>query len=153
MSRRMSPRASGRVSGGRVRAPVVLVVDDFIDNREMYGEYLAHLGFRVLEASDGRTAVDVARQERPSAIVMDLSLPVLDGWEATRILKGDPLTAGIVILVLSGHAEPASRQRALDAGCDEFMPKPCLPADLAGTVKRLLDSAPAKKIASKTRRR
>jgi two-component system, cell cycle response regulator DivK len=147
----MSNRAKGGVSRARVRPPVVLVVDDFIDNREMYGEYLEHLGFRVLEAADGQTAVDVARQENPAAIVMDLSLPVLDGWEATRILKNDPATANIVIVVLTGHAEPASRKRALDAGCDEFMAKPCLPADLADKIKKLLDVAA--KASPKTRKR
>ena len=128
------------VSRARVRPPVVLVVDDFIDNREMYGEYLEHLGFRILEAADGRTAVDIARREKPAVIVMDLSLPVVDGWEATRILKADPNTAGIIIVVLTGHAEPASRKRAVDAGCDEFMAKPCLPGELAEKIKKLLDA-------------
>jgi CheY-like chemotaxis protein len=134
-----------------MRPPVVLVVDDFIDNREMYGEYLEHVGFRVLEASDGQTAVDIARQEKPAAIVMDLSLPVLDGWEATRILKEDPKTAGIFIVVLTGHAEPASKKRAVEAGCDDFMTKPCLPAEVADRIKKLLDGAT--KTAGKTRKR
>lgn len=146
------PRAKGGASRARVRPPVVLVVDDFIDNREMYGEYLEHLGFRVLEASDGQTAVDIARQERPAAIVMDLSLPVLDGWEATRILKSDASTASIVIVVLTGHAEPASHQRALAAGCDDFMAKPCLPAVLADKIQTLLDASAAKS-ATKARKR
>lgn len=145
-------RAKGGASRARVRPPVVLVVDDFIDNREMYGEYLEHLGYRVLEAADGQTALDIARQEKPAAIVMDLSLPVLDGWAATRILKNDPATANILIVVLTGHAEPASRKRALDAGCDEFMAKPCLPADLAETIKKLLDTGSAK-AAPKSRKR
>ena len=135
----MGPRGKPVIaSRARVRPPVVLVVDDFVDNREMYGEYLEHMGFRVLEAADGQTAIDLARQERPAAIVMDLSLPVLDGWEATRILKSDESTAGILIVVLTGHAEPPSRQRAIDAGCDEFMAKPCLPADLADKIMKLL---------------
>jgi two-component system cell cycle response regulator DivK len=147
----MTPRAKAGTSRARVRPPVVLVVDDFIDNREMYGEYLEHLGFRVLEAADGQTAVDIARQEMPAAIIMDLSLPVLDGWEATRILKDDPATANILIVVLTGHAEPASRKRAVDAGCDEFMAKPCLPADLADKLRKLLDAAA--KAPPKTRKR
>lgn len=136
----MAPRTKPGFSRARVRPPVVLVVDDFIDNREMYGEYLEHLGYRVMEAADGQTAIDIARQESPAAIVMDLSLPVLDGWEATRILKADPATANVVIVVLTGHAEPASRKRAIDAGCDEFMAKPCLPAELAEKIKTLLDA-------------
>src|SRR5688572_29850231 len=110
----MGPRPKAIVSRARVRPPVVLVVDDFPDNREMYGEYLEHVGFRVLECGDGQTAVDIARQEMPAAILMDLSLPVIDGWEATRILKNDPATASIIIIVLTGHAEPASEKRALD---------------------------------------
>lgn len=149
----MGPRAkTTAVSRARVRPPVVLVVDDFVDNREMYGEYLEHIGFRILEAADGQTAIDIARQERPAAIVMDLSLPVLDGWEATRILKADAETAGIVIVVLTGHAEPASRKRALEAGCDEFMAKPCLPGQLAETIKKLLDVGAAGST-QKTRKR
>lgn len=148
----MGPRGKSNVSRARFRPPVVLIVDDFIDNREMYGEYLEHLGYRVLEASDGQTAIDIARQERPAAIVMDLSLPVLDGWEATRVLKEDPATSSILILVLTGHAEPSSKKRALDAGCDEFMTKPCLPADVADRLKKLLDAGGAKP-ATKTRKR
>jgi two-component system, cell cycle response regulator DivK len=149
----MAARVKGSiVSRARVRPPIVLVVDDFPDNREMYGEYLEHLGFRVLECADGQTALDIARQEKPAAIVMDLSLPVVDGWEATRQLKNDPSTANIMIVVLTGHAEPASRQRAIDAGCDEFMAKPCLPADLAEKIKALLDAS-ATKPTVKTRKR
>jgi CheY-like chemotaxis protein len=117
----------------------VLVVDDFRDNREMYGEYLEHIGFRVLEAGDGERAIEIARAQRPAAIVMDLSLPGVDGWEATRVLKEDPSTAGIVILVLTGHAEQVSRARALAAGCDDFMTKPCLPIDVGARLKELLD--------------
>jgi two-component system, cell cycle response regulator DivK len=137
----MGPRPKAIVSRARVRPPVVLIVDDFPDNREMYGEYLEHVGFRVLECGDGQTAVDIARQEMPAAILMDLSLPVLDGWQATRILKNDPATANILIIVLTGHAEPASEKRALDAGCDVFMAKPCLPIDVADKIKKLLDAA------------
>jgi two-component system, cell cycle response regulator DivK len=148
----MNPRAKVVVSRARVRPPVVLIVDDFIDNREMYGEYLEHMGFRVLEASDGQSAVDIARRDSPALIVMDLSLPGLDGWEATRVLKDDPATASIVIVVLTGHAEPASRKRAMDAGCDEFMAKPCLPAELAERIKKLLDAA-SRTTTAKTRKR
>jgi CheY-like chemotaxis protein len=130
-----------KVSRARVRPPVVLVVDDFVDNREMYGEYLEHVGFRVLEAADGATAIAVARAERPAVIVMDLSLPGIDGWEATRILKDDPATRDIVIVALTGHAEAMSKARALEAGCDLFVAKPCLPADVAEHVTRALDGA------------
>lgn len=130
---------SGQVSRSRVRAPVILVADDFDDNREMYSEYLEQVGFRVLEASDGRTAVEVARAELPAVILMDLSLPVVDGWEATRILKSDPNTRDIFIIAVTGYAEPASRLRATEAGCDAFITKPCLPAEIVRIVKKALD--------------
>ena len=139
---------SGKVSRARVRPPVVLIVDDFDDNREMYGEYLEHLGFRILEAKDGESAIAMARTHLPAVIVMDLSLPVVDGWEATRVLKSDPRTRGISIIVLTGHAEPASRARANKAGCDAFMTKPCLPAEVAAQVRKCLDAAPASGSAS-----
>src|SRR5688500_10359859 len=148
----MGPRGKEVIaSRARMRPPTVLVVDDFPDNREMYGEYLEHLGFRVLECGDGQTAVDIARQEKPAAIVMDLSLPVLDGWEATRMLKADEATSSIVIVVLTGHAEAASRARAVEAGCDAFMTKPCLPAAVAEQIKTLLDASA--KPQPKTRKR
>lgn len=140
-----------KVSRARVRPPVVLVVDDFVDNREMYGEYLEHVGFRVIEAADGATAIAIARTERPSVIVMDLSLPGIDGWEATRILKADPMTRDIVILAVTGHAEAASQARAIAAGCDAFIAKPCLPSDIAEHVKRALDAANARPGANRRR--
>lgn len=137
--KRSIPPAAVKASRTRVRPPLVLVVDDFVDNREMYVEYLEHLGFRVLQASDGATAIATARAKRPSAIVMDLSLPGTDGWEATRVLKADPATRDIVIVVVTGHAEASSKARATEAGCDAFLTKPCLPADIAAALRRWLD--------------
>jgi CheY-like chemotaxis protein len=148
----MGQRAKPGFSRARMRPPVVLVVDDFPDNREMYCEYFEHMGFRVLECGDGQTAIDIARQESPAAIVMDLSLPVVDGWEATRVLKGDPATANILVVVLTGHADPASRARAVAAGCDAFLTKPCLPAVVADGLKALLDAG-AKPATQKTPKR
>jgi CheY-like chemotaxis protein len=121
-----------------VKPPVVLVVDDFADNREMYSEYLEHVGFRVLEARDGAEAIEIARSERPAVVLMDLSIPVIDGWEATRLLKADEATSQIVVIVLTGHAEPGSRARALAAGCDAFLTKPCFPVDVAREIQRCL---------------
>lgn len=141
-SREKKPTPGGKkVSRARVRAPVVLVVDDFVDNREMYVEYLEHVGFRVLEASDGAGAIAIARAEKPSVIVMDLSLPGIDGWEATRVIKSDPTTRDIAVIVLTGHAEAKSKERAIAAGCDAFVTKPCLPSDVAEEVRRHLDAA------------
>ena len=83
--------------------PLILVVDDFEDNREMYTQYLRFNGYRVAEAVDGLDALTKAAALRPDLIVMDLSLPRLDGWEATRRLKKDPLTSQIPVVALTGH--------------------------------------------------
>ena len=119
--------------------PLVLVVDDFDDNRTMYSEYLQFQGFRVAEAVNGEEAIARARELMPSLIVMDLSLPVMDGWEATRRLKADPKTRSIVVVALTGHAEPAHAKKALDAGCDDFVAKPCLPDQLVATIRKHVD--------------
>jgi CheY-like chemotaxis protein len=126
-------------SGSRLRAATVLVVDDTPDNREMYIEYLRFAGFRVMGAEDGESAVDTARTHRPAVILMDLSLPGIDGWEATRILKADPKTRDIYIIAVTAHADPASRVRALSVGCDLFITKPTLPKEIVAHIVRLLD--------------
>jgi CheY-like chemotaxis protein len=115
--------------------PLILVVDDFEDNRAMYVEYLQFQGFRVAEAVNGEEAVERARALVPALVVMDLSLPVMDGWEATRRLKADPKTKHIVVVALTGHAEPSHAKRALDAGCDDFLAKPCLPDQLVAKIR------------------
>jgi two-component system, cell cycle response regulator DivK len=117
---------------------VVLVVDDFEDNRDMYAVYLTHSGYDVLEAADGQEAVEVARQRVPDVIVMDLTLPIMDGWEATRRLKADERTRHIPIIMLTGHAVAGQSRDARDAGCDAFLAKPCLPDLLVGKVQELL---------------
>lgn len=120
-------------------APLILVVDDFEDNRSMYVEYLQFHGFRVAEAVNGEEAVERASSLMPLAVVMDLSLPVMDGWEATRRIKADARTKDIRVLALSGHAESAHEKRALEAGCDDFLAKPCLPQDLLAKLREHLD--------------
>ena len=121
----------------------VLIVDDFEDNRLMYAEFLRFSGFEVVEASNGLEAIDQARATLPDLIVMDLSLPVLDGWEATRRLKSEPRTAHIPIIALTGHALDDHSQGAKRAGCSAFLAKPCLPETLVATVRTLLgDEAP-----------
>ena len=122
-----------------MRKLLVLVVDDVRDNREMYMEYLRFSGFRTAGADNGETAVEMARELQPAVIVMDLSLPKMDGWEATRILKSDPKTASIHIIAVTGHAEPSCRKRAIALGCDLFVAKPALPADVAQHIIALLD--------------
>lgn len=119
-------------------APLVLVVDDFEDNRAMYVEYLMFQGLRVVEAVNGEDAVARAKEVRPEIVIMDLSLPVMDGWEATRRIKADPTTKHIKVIALTGHAEPAHAKRALDAGCDDFVAKPCLPEVLLAKLREHL---------------
>ena len=97
---------------GSTRKPLVLVVDDFADNREMYSEYLSFSGYEVIEARNGKEAVDAAQQRQPDIIIMDLSLPVMDGWEATRRLKANPATKDIVVIALTGHAEASHAKKA-----------------------------------------
>jgi two-component system cell cycle response regulator DivK len=121
--------------------PLVLVVDDFQDNREMYAEYLAYCGFRVIEARNGKEAIEQAFSQRPNVIIMDLSLPVMDGWEATRRLKADGRTKGIPVIALTGHALSGHSKGALDAGCDAFVAKPCLPDQLVLEIKRMLGTS------------
>lgn len=118
--------------------PLILLVDDFDDAREMYRDYLAFAGFRVETACDGREAVEMARALSPDLVLMDLSLPVVDGWEATRILKRDPATRHLLVVALSAHAMNADGDRARAAGCDGFIPKPCLPSDLVAQIRTFL---------------
>jgi len=120
--------------------PLILVVDDYQDAREMYAEYLQYSGFRVAEARNGNEAVTQARSLKPDLILMDLSLPGMDGWEATRVLKADEETRHIPIVALTGHALAGASEGARKAGCDSFVTKPCLPDDLVVEVRRMLDA-------------
>jgi two-component system, cell cycle response regulator DivK len=119
-------------------APLILVVDDYQDAREMYAEYLQFSGFRVAEARNGNEAVEQAFALKPDLILMDLSLPGMDGWEATRRLKADATTKHIPIVALTGHALAGASEGAKRAGCDSFVTKPCLPDDLVVEVRRML---------------
>ena len=120
-------------------APLILVVDDYQDAREMYAEYLQFSGFRVAEARNGNEAVEQAFALLPDLILMDLSLPGMDGWEATRVLKADEATKHIPIVALTGHALAGASEGARKAGCDSFVTKPCLPDDLVVEVKRMVN--------------
>jgi CheY-like chemotaxis protein len=131
--------------------PRVLLVDDYPDVREMYCEYLEFSGFDVIEAVNGVEALERALDAAPDVILMDLSLPVMDGWEATRRLKADRRTAGIPVLALTGHALAGISEGAMKAGCDGFVTKPCLPEDLVKEIRRILD-APSGAPARRTRR-
>lgn len=123
----------------RVRAtPLVLVVDDLRDNREMYVEYLEYSGFEVISATNGREAVKLAIANLPDVVIMDMSLPGMDGWEATAVLRATPATKELVIIAVSGHAETQFERRAMTVGCDKFVSKPCLPQDLVSHVREQL---------------
>jgi two-component system, cell cycle response regulator DivK len=122
-------------------SPLVLVVDDFADNREMYALYLRHVGYRVEEAEDGEQALEKAFARTPDLIVMDLSLPSLDGWEATRRLKADARTRRVPVIALTGHAFEGQSKAAAKAGCDAFVTKPCEPKTLETTIRRVLSEA------------
>jgi two-component system cell cycle response regulator DivK len=123
-------------------APLILIVDDFEDNRAMYAQYLSFSGFRVVEAANGKDALDKASELLPDLVVMDLSLPVMDGWEATRRLKSDDRTRKIPVLALTGHALGRHSEGARQAGCDGFVTKPCLPEDLVAEIRRMLEGGP-----------
>ena len=117
---------------------MVLLVEDYVDTRQMYAEYLEFSGCETVQAGNGVEALERALDRRPDVILMDLSLPVVDGWEATRRLKADPRTAMIPVLALTGHAFDGSFEAAKGAGCDGFITKPCLPEHLLTEVWRLL---------------
>jgi CheY-like chemotaxis protein len=119
-------------------APLLLVVDDFPDTLEAYADYLTFRGYRLLTARDGFDALEQAFARLPDLILMDLSLPDMDGWEATRRLKADGRTRHIPVVALTGHALDGASESALAAGCDSFLTKPCLPQDVAAEVRRLL---------------
>jgi CheY-like chemotaxis protein len=118
--------------------PLVLVVEDYQDAREMYAAYLQFSGYRVAEASNGLEAVEQARELLPAIILMDLALPKMDGWEATRLLKSDERTRNIPIVALTGHALAGHAEGARQAGCDAFVTKPCLPDALVAEIQRML---------------
>jgi CheY-like chemotaxis protein len=118
--------------------PRILLVEDNEMNRDMLSRRLARKGFEVVVAVDGEQGVDMARNQAPDLILMDMSLPVLDGWEATRQLKGDPATQGIPVIALTAHAMSGDDDRAREAGCDDYDTKPVDLPRLLGKIEALL---------------
>ena len=102
----------------------ILLVEDNEMNRDMLSRRLARRGYAVLAAMDGQAAIEAALREQPDLVLMDMGLPVLDGWEATRRIKADPRTTAIPVIALTAHAMAADRERALAAGCEDFDTKP-----------------------------
>ena len=116
----------------------LLVVEDNELNRDMQVRRLERKGFEVLIAMDGRQGVEVATEKLPDLILMDLNLPVMDGWEATRRLKSAPETRGIPIIALTAHASSGDREKAMKAGCDEYVSKPIDMAQLVAMIEKTL---------------
>ena len=116
----------------------ILLVEDNEMNRDMLSRRLARRGFEVLIAENGQSGVDLTVSERPDLVLMDMSLPVMDGWEATRRLKADPNTSAIPIIALTAHAMASDRELALEAGCDDYDSKPVDLTRLLRKIEQLL---------------
>jgi CheY-like chemotaxis protein len=116
----------------------VLIIDDDADIRDLYATYLEEEGFRVELAADGREGLKQAHVLRPDIIVLDLSMPQIDGWTLCQTLKRTPLTRGIPVIAVTGFVDDKSRERAQAAGVDVFLSKPCLPEELAHEIQRSL---------------
>ncbi|MFL5538550.1 MAG: response regulator [Longimicrobiaceae bacterium] len=116
----------------------VLLVEDNEDNRTVYRTILEHFGYQVIEAQNGEAGVSMAREQRPDLILMDISIPLIDGWEATRILKSEPGTAHIPIIALTAHALATDRAKANEVGCDGYLAKPCEPRRVVAEVERFI---------------
>ena len=119
---------------------MVLLAEDFEDTREVYAFYLRREGFTVHDLPDGDRVLSLALELQPDVVVLDLALPGVDGYALAAALRGHPLTAGIPIVVLSAHAYPEDEQRAREAGAVAFLRKPCLPAELANTLRAVSEN-------------
>ena len=133
--------------------PRILLVEDNEMNRDMLSRRLIRNGYEVSIAVDGRQGADMALSERPDLILMDMSLPVIDGWEATRRIKSNDTTRHIPVIALTAHALLDAKHTALDAGCDAVVIKPCLPKDLEVEIRRLLESRAAAAAAARTQQK
>jgi two-component system, cell cycle response regulator DivK len=119
----------------------VLLVEDNEMNRDMLSRRLIRRGYEVVFAVNGKEGVDLARSEKPDIILMDMSLPVMDGWEATRCVKADDATRSVPVIGLTAHAMSGDREKAIEAGCDDYDTKPVEIDRLIGKIERLLDGA------------
>jgi two-component system cell cycle response regulator DivK len=121
----------------------VLLVEDNEMNRDMLSRRLIRRGFQVVFAVDGQQGVDLAHSERPDIILMDMSLPAIDGWEATRRVKADNATRSVPVIGLTAHAMAGDREKAIEAGCDDYETKPVELDRLISKIERLLGAAKA----------
>ncbi|HEY9515124.1 MAG TPA: response regulator [Gemmatimonadaceae bacterium] len=121
-----------------ISSKTVLLVEDNEDNRIVYSTILQHFGYRVMEALNGEEGIAKARAEKPDLILMDISIPVIDGWEATQVLKRDPETRAIPIIALTAHALVSDREKAMEVGCDSYLAKPCEPKTVVSEVAKFI---------------
>ncbi len=119
----------------------ILLVEDNEMNRDMLSRRFIRRGFEVVFAVNGKEGVALARSEKPDIILMDMSLPVMDGWEATRCLKADDATRSVPVIGLTAHAMSGDREKAIEAGCDDYDTKPVEIDRLIGKIERLLSAA------------
>lgn len=116
----------------------VLIVEDNEDNRIVYATMLKYYGYTIVEATNGEDAIRLAAEEMPDIILMDISIPGIDGWEAAERIKGNPDTESIPIVAVTAHALPEHRQRAEDLDCEGYLTKPCEPRTLLNEVRRII---------------
>ena len=139
-----SPRSSRQGEGQRsAKGPMsdqktVLLVEDNDDNRIVYATMLEHYGYRVVETANGEDAVRIAQEELPDLILMDISIPGIDGWTATERIREKPETQGIPVVAVTAHALPEHRARAESLACEGYLTKPCEPRKLLEEVQRLI---------------
>jgi two-component system, cell cycle response regulator DivK len=130
-----------------VSKATVLLVEDNEDNQAIYRTILEHFDYEVLDARNGKRGIELAQEKHPDLILMDISIPIIDGWTAIRTLKGDDATGSIPIVALTAHALQSDRDKAMELGCDGYLAKPVEPRQVIAEVERILsatrDSAPA----------
>jgi CheY-like chemotaxis protein len=122
-----------------VKPKSILLVEDNEDNRIVYATVLQHYGYSVIEARNGEEGVRLAREQRPDVVLMDISIPIIDGWRATAMLKEDPATRRIPVIALTAHALPEDREKSKAVGCDGYLAKPCEPSKVLAEVRRLTE--------------
>ncbi len=147
----MPPDREEKVTLANGQGRTVLLVEDNVHNRAIFAGILAHYGYTVKEATNGKEALEMAATVSPELVIMDLSLPVMDGWEATRRMKADPALQHIPVIALTAHAMAGDEARAREAGCDGYLAKPISPKKVVAVVQRMLEErgAPSKRPAPK----
>jgi CheY-like chemotaxis protein len=123
--------------------PIILIVEDNEENRDALGRRLQRRGFEVLMAVDGKVGVAMAKAERPNLVLMDMNMPEVDGWEATRQIKADPATKDLPVIGLTAHAMTGDRERAIEAGCSDYHTKPVEFPRLLSQIEAILQDKPA----------